>query len=192
MSYRRLKSPLPTEIYEEIIEWVDALELRLFERKRLSVGQRRIRLSALHSCALTCRAWLPTSRACLYGHLIFISTDKAPLERLVQSLDANPWLRTLITRFDVIADANWFISDVCGSVTHASNPQPTSTISHTWAFMLAGKLPCLHSITVALSDGLARRPQFVRALQTFSIVSTLSLAWFESGSVADLLTSAIY
>ncbi|KAI0324806.1 hypothetical protein GY45DRAFT_332891 [Cubamyces sp. BRFM 1775] len=184
-----LPSRFPTEIHEEIIYWVHLLyDLS----RRLSIEERQIRLLALCSCALTCRAWLPASRAYLYSNFTFFANDTASLDLLVRSLDANPWLQTLITRvnvYDQVTNCNTTpASHTCPKPT----PKPPGTISNTWAILLAGKLPRLHTLNLAFADhGLARHPRLVRSLQTFSTVTALSLTWrsYSSGpgTFADLL-----
>ncbi|KAI0328096.1 hypothetical protein GY45DRAFT_1029069 [Cubamyces sp. BRFM 1775] len=174
-------SAFPTELYEEIIQEIgpNRIMLPLAEEGELD---RRTRLSTLCACALTCRAWLPTSRTYLYRQLTFIGTDKVALELLVRSLEANPWLRTLVHDLNVIDNDEEYTPGIV--------PPSTSSawdISRTWALILAGKLPCLRDIGLALARGLTCHPQFVRSLHAFTAVTSLSLAWKGSGTFQDLL-----
>ncbi|KAH9888571.1 hypothetical protein C8Q73DRAFT_190189 [Cubamyces lactineus] len=185
MTNKNLPSAFPTEIYEEIISWVDHIQPWSLRYHEQCITAYQLRRSTLYSCSLTCRAWLPTSRTCLYHHLIILSTARIPFERLVQSLDANPWLRALPEIISVI--------DTHGEL--ATGPQrPESErvgdISHTWPVILASKipkLPCLRTLRVTLVGGLSRHPQYVRSLRMFNSITALSLAWSFSGSLADLL-----
>ncbi|KAH9888554.1 hypothetical protein C8Q73DRAFT_710665 [Cubamyces lactineus] len=168
------ESKFPTEVYEEIIRWVHL---------GLSIKERQIRLSALCSCALTCRAWLPVSRACLYSNCTLYGEDKTSLDHLVRSLDANPLLRTLVTQLNVLAT----VTRTRAQPHHSTTSKPPSTILNTWSLILAGKLPRLHTLNLACSDKLARHPQSIRSMQTFSAITTLSLLWSDLATFADLM-----
>ncbi|KAH9890696.1 hypothetical protein C8Q73DRAFT_793122 [Cubamyces lactineus] len=178
-------SAFPTEIYEQIVQEIgpNRIVLPLMED---GVLDRRTRLSTLCACALTCRAWLPTSRTYLYRQLTFIGTEKAALELLVRSLEANPWLRTLVYDLNVIDNDAEYTPGMVTDQT-LSIPEPTRDISRTWALILAGKLPYVRDIGLALARGLTCHPQFVRSLHTFTAVASLSLAWKGSGTFQDLL-----
>ncbi|KAI0653642.1 hypothetical protein C8Q70DRAFT_596490 [Cubamyces menziesii] len=186
-------SAFPTEIYERIIICVDLTcvwslpdcsENPLEPPKNLSIEAHRGRLSTLYACALACRAWFPASRFALYRDLVFLSTDRISFERLVQSLNANPWLGMLLHTLSVIDNHK---------TSGTSLPIPTSDcvgdISNTWPVILASKtskLPRLHTLHLTLVDGLTRYPQYIRSMRTLNSVTTLSLAWRSSGSFADL------
>ncbi|KAI0325695.1 hypothetical protein GY45DRAFT_207516 [Cubamyces sp. BRFM 1775] len=173
-------STFPTEIYEGILEQIGPF-YTMIPLVESSIFERDTKLATLCSCALTCRAWLPTSRTCLYRNLTFTTADKTSFEHFVRSLEENPWLKTLIKALDII--------DIDEDFTPALVRQPLEhemDISQTWALMLAGKLPRLHTLGVAFANHLTRPSQFVKSLQTFSAVTTLSLAWKASGTFTDL------
>ncbi|KAI0654722.1 hypothetical protein C8Q70DRAFT_467987 [Cubamyces menziesii] len=179
------ESAFPTEIYEQIIEEIgpNKILLPLLEE---GVFDRRTRLSTLCACALTCRAWLPTSRTYLYRQLTFIGSENTALELLVRSLEANPWLRTLVHDLNVIDSDAEFTPGIIQPPSSVPR-EPTRDISRTWALILAGKLPYVRDMGLALARGLTCHPQFVRSLHTFTAVSSLSLAWKGSGTFQDLL-----
>ncbi|KAH9888562.1 hypothetical protein C8Q73DRAFT_710720 [Cubamyces lactineus] len=179
------ESRFPIEIYEEIIRWVHLL---FGLPPRLSIEERQIKLSALRSCALTCRAWLPVSRACLYSNCTLYDEDKTSLDYLVRSLDANPWLRTLVTQLDIhITFITTRAKPDSPSGHHSTSYKPSDLILDTWPLILAGKLPRLNTLHVALTVNLTRHPQSIRSMQTFSAVTTLSLDWRDSTTSADLV-----
>ncbi|KAJ8481182.1 hypothetical protein ONZ51_g6165 [Trametes cubensis] len=185
MAYRHPPSTFPTEIYEEIIGWADLSRLWSHQEQKLSIKAHRTRRATLYSCALACRAWLPTSRACLYQHLTIFSTDRVLFEHLVRSLSTNSNLRTLIRTISVIDTHK-------DSVTRPEVPgaKRVGDIAHTWPVILAGqvfKLPCLHTINITLIDGLTRYQHYTRSLRTFNTLTTLSLVWSSAGSFADLV-----
>ncbi|KAH9891005.1 hypothetical protein C8Q73DRAFT_702534 [Cubamyces lactineus] len=149
----------------------------------------RTTLPLLRACALTCRAWLPKSRACMYRHLVFGKTEKRALERLVRSIDENPSLRQLVLSFTVLGD---------GSPSQRPpdiSPGRIPDIMHTWAYMLSCKLPMLTSIGMSftyLRSRLERRMSVLRILPTlrsFTTVTSLRLEWYGDRVVseADLL-----
>ncbi|KAI0653631.1 hypothetical protein C8Q70DRAFT_596129 [Cubamyces menziesii] len=170
-------SCFPTEVYEEIIQWVP-LGIRLPSKKSVE-DHPEIRLSCLCSCALTCRAWLPASRACLYKSISFLSDDKTSLERFVRSLDTNPWLGTLVVYLNVY--------DLFPRRQAALLPPPRDTILTTWAPMLAGKLPSLHTLQVGFVDHLSRHLLFIKCMRSFSAITTLVLDLSYLPTFADLL-----
>ncbi|KAI0653644.1 hypothetical protein C8Q70DRAFT_596665 [Cubamyces menziesii] len=186
MTNLALPSTFPTEIYERIIQWVsNRTQVRSIQAEKLSLKAYLSRLSTLCSCALTCRAWLPTSRACLYHHLAFFSIDRISFERLVCSLNAKPWLGTLIVALAVIDNHKTTVD------SKVSNSERAGDISHTWPIILAGKiskLPHLHTLHLTFADGLARHAQYMTSLQRIgTTVTTLSFRWYYSGSFADLV-----
>ncbi|KAI0325685.1 hypothetical protein GY45DRAFT_206928 [Cubamyces sp. BRFM 1775] len=173
MQHQVLPMPLPTEIHEEIIQWA-GLSQPWSTQTVVSVSARHTRLSTLYSCALTCRAWLPTTRTYLYHDLTFIRNDKVSLERLVRSLEADPWLQTLIYNLNIVDDV-------------APGSRPFGTISNAWVHMLAYKLPHLRALGVVFPDGLAQHPRFFKSMRALgSSVMVLSLEWNCCGSFADL------
>ncbi|KAH9888580.1 hypothetical protein C8Q73DRAFT_710863 [Cubamyces lactineus] len=176
-----LNSTFPTEIFEKIILQFGPFYPYL-PMEEDGVLERRMRMSTLCSCALTCRAWLPTSRMCLYRDLTFISCEKTSFELLVESLDANPWLRTLVLGLSVLDNDEDFTPSLTQSSTAGEE------ISRTWALLLAGKLPNLRDLTLTLARGLGCHPYFFRSLRGFGGVTSLTLAWKGSGSFHDLLT----
>ncbi|KAI0325696.1 hypothetical protein GY45DRAFT_207723 [Cubamyces sp. BRFM 1775] len=173
-------STFPTEIFEEIILRFGPVHPYL-PMEEDGIVERRTRLSTLCSCALTCRAWLPISRMCLYRDLTFISSEKASFELLVKSLEANPWLQTLVFGLAILDNDEDFTPSLTQSSTMSDE------ISRSWALMLAGKLPYLRDLTLTLARGLGCHPYFYRSLRTFSNVTSLTLAWKSSGSFHDLL-----
>ncbi|KAI0325683.1 hypothetical protein GY45DRAFT_206594 [Cubamyces sp. BRFM 1775] len=185
MTHLAHPSAFPTEIYERIIGWIGNLtQVWSLHAEKLSMEAYRIKLTTLYSCALTCRAWLPMSRVCLYHQPTFLSPNRIPFERLVQTLDAKPWLGNLINALAVI-DNHKSTMD-----SKVSDRDCAGDISHTWPVILSGRissLPRLCTLHVTLADGLARHPQYIRSMRTIgSAVTTLSLEWYHSGSFADL------
>ncbi|KAI0329388.1 hypothetical protein GY45DRAFT_1324981 [Cubamyces sp. BRFM 1775] len=178
-------SAFPAEIDDAIFEWVAAYQSWSPMRRAAITRRTKLSMATLCSCALTCRAWLPTSRACLYRRLVLRGSDRTSLERLVRSFETNPWLRTLISELDIVEDTE-LAPNPSGPPRRILNLKRADDISHTWALILAGKLPSLHTLGVAFPDGLARHPQFVRSMRTFGAVTTLTLEWKSSGTFTDL------
>ncbi|KAI0666349.1 hypothetical protein C8Q78DRAFT_469204 [Trametes maxima] len=190
----RPSSFFPTEICEEIIKHVDAGRL-LFNADNPDY---RAQLATLSACALTCRAWLPTSRVCLYHNISFSKTDVRSLERLVWSLNANPMLRDLVVNLQILDNGGPVNLASSTREVDSSQPRPAdqprlrsprvpSHVPQLWWPMLAGKLPRLQALTLFFDSGLSLpHPRSAAWLRTFSTVTKLSLAWRASGTYADL------
>ncbi|KAI0651541.1 hypothetical protein C8Q79DRAFT_933925 [Trametes meyenii] len=191
-------SSFPTEIYEDIIEHIKAGRLLL----DVDSSNYRARLATLSACALTCHAWLPTSRVCLYRDVSFTRADVRSLERLVRSLNANPMLRDLVVNLEILDNPTVDVVDLATSTPEAEipKPHPSSAPQHRrrppsarpdvlqlWWPMLAGKLPHLQALGLFFGSGLSlRHPHSAAWLRTFSTVTKLSLAWRTSGTYSDL------
>ncbi|KAI0336151.1 hypothetical protein GY45DRAFT_584349 [Cubamyces sp. BRFM 1775] len=145
----------------------------------------RTALPSLCACALTCRAWLPKSRACMYRNLLFGKTEKRAFQHLVRSLDENPSLRQLVLSFNIMDDG--------GPLQRPPDivPGRIPDIMQTWACMLACKLPMLTSMGVSFTylRSRERRVSVLRMLPTlrsFTTVTSLHLQWYGNRVVSEV------
>ncbi|KAM5544415.1 hypothetical protein V8D89_002075 [Ganoderma adspersum] len=123
-----LLGAFPTEVYEQVIDFIP----------RTKAGQDGVRAtrSALCSCALTCRAWLPRSRHLLYQSVtLYVSRDSVRDQDVMGRLT-----RTLL--------ASSFIADLLHHLTISDVSMSNNSFALALPLMFVCTLPNLHILTI--------------------------------------------
>ncbi|KAI8986799.1 hypothetical protein BD414DRAFT_43358 [Trametes punicea] len=185
-------SVFPIEIYEQIIEDIGQEALDPIDRSPL---YRSRALKTLWSCALTCRAWVPKSNACLYRQLTF-SQDDVIMRPLLQTLDAHPALRTLVTELTITRRNVTNTTRSSQAAVNASPfTRPDSVRCMLFPIIMAHRFPRLEHLRLnpdgdfyrgEETRGIIVHRAFLASLRTFRSVVKLSLCRVLFESYPDL------